>query len=68
MTTPEASNITPEEFAVLVRRAGLDLTPEEMEHLRPMYQQMAAQVAMLHDPDLPLAEPGVTFPAAWFPR
>jgi hypothetical protein len=36
-----------------------------MEHLLPMYQQLASQINMLHDPDLPLAEPAVTFPADW---
>ena len=60
--------ITPEEFEILVRRAGLSLTAEELAHLRPMYQQLATQVAMLHDPSLPLEEPAVTFAAAWFPR
>ena len=68
MSMTEPGAITPKEFEMLVRRAGLNLTPEEMGHLRPMYQQLAAQVAMLHDPDLPLEEPAVTFPAAWFPR
>ena len=68
MTTTDSGSITPEEFEILVRRAGLSLTLGELEHLRPMYQQLAAQAAMLHDPDLPLEEPAVTFPAAWFPR
>ena len=57
MTTNDSSSITPEEFQVLVRRAGLDLTPEELERLRPMYQTMMEQVSKLHDPSLPLEAP-----------
>jgi hypothetical protein len=65
MTTQGSGNITLEDFKVIVQRAGLGLTTEEMEHLLPMYQQLASQINMLHDPDLPLAEPAVTFPADW---
>lgn len=65
MVTQGSSNITLEDLKVIVQRAGLDLTAEEMEHLLPMYQQLARQVSMLHDPNLPLAEPAVTFPADW---
>ena len=68
MTPAGRRDVTPEEFEVLVRRAGLNLTSEEMQRLRPMYQQLAEQIAMLHDPSLPLEEPAVTFPAAWFHR
>jgi hypothetical protein len=65
MATQGSDNITLEGFRVIVQRAGLDLTSEELEHLLPMYQQLASQVDMLHDPALPLAEPAVTFPADW---
>jgi hypothetical protein len=68
MSSTGSGNVTSEEFEILVRRAGLNLSPEEMEHLWPMYQQLAEQIGMLHDPSLPLEEPAVTFPAAWFPR
>jgi hypothetical protein len=61
MTTPESGDITLEEFRVISQRAGLDFTREEMEHLLPLYQQFAQQVRMLHDPDLPLGLPAVTF-------
>ena len=68
MAATEPDSITPEEFAILVRRAGLDLSPEEMENLRPMYQQLAAQIAMLHDPGLSLEEPWVSSAATGFQR
>ena len=63
MTTPESSDITLEEFRVLAQRAGLDFTQEEMEHLLPLYRQFIEQVGMLHDPDLYLGLPAVTFVA-----
>ena len=68
MATTEPDSITPEEFAILVRRAGFDLSPEKMERLRHMYQEMAAQIAMLHDPGLSLEEPWVSFAATGFQR
>lgn len=61
MATKDSSSITPEEFQVLVRRAGLDLTPEELERLRPMYQTLMDQISKLHDPSLPLEGPAHTF-------
>jgi hypothetical protein len=63
MTTPESGNIALEEFRVIARRAGLDFTQEEMEHLLPLYQQFIEQVGMLHDPDLSPGLPAVTFVA-----
>ena len=63
MTTAGPTEITPDEFQQLVRRAGLDLTPEEMEQLRPMYEDLIGQVRKLHDPNLPLEVPGAIFRA-----
>jgi hypothetical protein len=63
MTTPESGDITLEKFRVIAQRAGLDFTQEEMEHLLPLYQQFIEQVGMLHDPDLSLGLPAVTFVA-----
>ena len=61
MTTIDSSNITPYDFQILVRRAGLELTPEELERLRPMYQTMMDQISKLHDPSLPLEGPAHTY-------
>jgi len=57
-----------EECRALAKRAGLDLSPQELELLWPLYQQLMAQISLLHDPSLPLEEPAMTFPAQWFPR
>lgn len=63
MTTAGPTEITPDEFQQLVRRSGLDLTSEEMERLRPMYEDLIGQVRKLHDPNLPLEEPAAIFRA-----
>jgi hypothetical protein len=68
MSTQMSSPITLEGFQVLARRAGLELTLEELEHLLPLYQEFTQQLAMLHDPSLPLEEPVMVFPAAWTQR
>ena len=65
MPNQEPGDMTIEEFQVISQRAGLDFSPEEMEHLLPLYQQFAEQIRMLHDPDLPLGLPAVTFEADW---
>ena len=61
MTTPGTGEVSREEFQVIVRRAGLDLGRDELEHLLPIYRRFAGQLAMLHEPDLPLDLPAVTF-------
>ena len=54
-------SITPADLQTLAQRAGLDLTPDERERILPMYRQLAAQIALLHDPALPLDGPAATF-------
>jgi hypothetical protein len=68
MTTPVPGDRTLEECQALAQRAGLDLSPEELERVWPLYQQLMAQISLLHDPSLPLEEPAIIFPATWFPR
>jgi hypothetical protein len=63
MTAPDSGAITLEEFQVISRRAELDFTEEEMEHLLPLYQQFVEQIRMLYDPDPPLGLPAMTFVA-----
>ncbi len=57
--------ITIEQFKIISQRSGLDFTPAEMEHLLPLYQGFAEQLRMLHDPNLPLGLPAVTFDSQW---
>ena len=57
--------ITLDAFRVIAQRAGLELNPEELERLLPMYQNLVGQLAALHDPELPLAEPADIFVPDW---
>ena len=50
-----------DDFRALVRRAGLDLTAEELESLRPMYELIANQTTSLHDMDLGAEDLAVVF-------
>ena len=65
MSMAESDSISIEQFKAISQRAGMEFTPEEMEHLLPLFQQFATQLGMLHDPALPLGLPAVTFEAEW---
>ncbi len=54
-----------DEFRALVRIAGLPLDDSELEELLPLYQFLRNRVDRLHEADLPLGGPAVTFPADW---
>ena len=51
MADAGVGDITPEDFQVIVRRAGLELTDDELARLLPMYEQLMGQVSLLHEPD-----------------
>ena len=48
----ETEGIAMEEFQVLVKRAGLDLAADEMNSLKSMYDEFAAQKVILDELDL----------------
>ena len=50
MSPPESLSM--EAFRVLVERAGMALTAEELEELKPLYDHYAANAASLHERDL----------------
>ena len=61
------SDISIDAFRVLVDRAGLGLTPQELEDLKPMYDHFARQTAVLKDLDLGAEDLAVHFPPEWSP-
>jgi hypothetical protein len=63
--TGDNGSISLEDFRVVTRHAGLQLTEAELQRLLPRYQQLMEQVALLHDPELPLPGPAVNFSARW---
>ena len=58
---PEAQDISMEDFQTLVRRAGHDMTAEELEALKPMYDHYARQLPALRELDLDAEDLAVTF-------
>ncbi len=65
MNPTQSGSISLEDFRAIVQRAGLELSPEELEHLLPMYQTLVGQLALLHDPALPLPGPADVFVPDW---
>ena len=59
------SGIPLDHFRVLADRAGLNLSDEELQDLKPMYDHYAALVASLHDVDLQEEDLAVSFSPAW---
>ena len=61
--TPDELSL--EKFRTLVEQAGLDLSPDELEHLKTLYDLYAEQVGIIHTVDLETEEMGITFSAEW---
>jgi hypothetical protein len=53
--------ISTDDLRVLVTRAGMALSDEQMEAIRPLYDQYAASTAALHDLELGAEDPAVAF-------
>lgn len=65
MTTPRGDIVTPEEFKQMSDRAGLGMSQEELDQLKPLYDLYAQYIQLLHSIDLQAEEIGVTFHPEW---
>ena len=65
MTTPLGNIVTPEEFKLMSDRAGLGMSQEELDQLKPLYDLYAHYIQQLHSIDLQAEEIGVTFHPEW---
>lgn len=65
MTTPSEELVPFEEFKLMAQRAGLGMTQEELEELKPTYDLYAPYIHLLHSIDLGAEEIGVTFHPEW---
>ena len=54
-------DISVEVFQTLLRHAGFNLTVEELEGLKPMYDHYARQLPALRELDLDVGDLSVTF-------
>ena len=64
----DTEGIPLEHFRVLVERAGLSLSSEELASLKPMFDFYAPQVRQLHEVDLGAEDLAVVFPPGWDPQ
>ena len=61
----ESESISMDAFRVLADRAGLGLTMEELESLKPMYDHFARQTAVLSELELDAEDMALRFPPDW---
>ncbi len=61
----ESESISMDAFRVLADRAGLGLTSEELESLKPMYDHFARQTAVLSELELGAEDMALRFPPDW---
>ena len=62
---PESREVSMEEFRFMADRAGLGLTDQELEDLKPIYDLYAAYAAQLHDINFGAEEMVVEFHPDW---
>ena len=65
MTTPRGASVTPEEFKLMSDRAGLGMSQEELDHLKPLYDLYALYLQQIHSIDLGAEDMGVAFHPEW---
>ena len=58
-------SISLEELQRLTQQAGLDLPPEELEGLKPLWELYLQHLSVLHSIDLQAEEIGLTFHPDW---
>ena len=67
MSSAQEPGVSFEEFRLMAERAGLGMTTQELEDLKPLYDLYAQHTAILHDLDLGAEEMGLTFHPDWPP-
>ena len=65
MATSGSEEISLEEFKRLADHAGLGLSQEEAEQLKPLYDLYARQLSLIHSVDLKAEEMAVMFRPDW---
>lgn len=64
----DGTNISMDEFAALVRRAGMNLTDEELENLKPTYELYTGPVEAMNKVDLDAEDMALTYIPDWEPQ
>ncbi len=60
--------ISMDDFRALANRVGLELTDDELAHLKPMYEHFLEPVARMNALDLGDEDLAVIFEPAWDPE
>ncbi len=67
MATESQPTVSMEEFSLMAQRAGLGMSPQELEELKPLYDLYAQYTELLHSIDLGAEEIDLTFHPDWPP-
>ena len=67
MAARGAESVPIEEFKILADQAGLGLSQEELEELKPMYELYLQLIKPLRSVDFKVEEIGMAFRADWPP-
>ena len=65
MSTTGDEGISAEAFRQMAERAGLGLSQEELEHLKPLYDLYLQHINQLHSIDLQAEEIAMVFHPDW---
>ena len=63
-----SETISLEEFRALTNRVGLEMSDEELEHLKPMYEHFLEPVTRMNALDLDAEDLAVVFSPSWDPE
>ena len=63
-----AETISMDEFRALTNRVGLELSDDELAHLKPMYEHFLEPVARMNALDLDAEDLAVVFAPGWDPE
>lgn len=63
-----SNSISTEDFRALALRAGMDLSDDELEHLKPMYEYYTEPIARMNALDLDAEDLAVAFSPGWEPE
>ena len=67
MSSADEPGVSFEEFRLMAERAGLGMTVQELENLKPLYDLYSQYTEILHSIDLGAEEMGMTFHPDWPP-
>ena len=63
-----SETLSMEEFRALTNRVGLELSDDELEHLKPMYEHFLEPIASMNALDLDVEDLAVVFSPGWDPE